>query len=324
MPLSATPASRWAVAILSTSLKPVDPVQWPVASPLQPSPTATMPHRPSAILIAHTSDPFNPMQAATLSHGTIQAITPASRTSSAWDFARRHFYIFSSTDIHSLSISRTSATSSLSSLMPVGIHSPDKVTVTSGGVIAIGTDGVIRCVRGSTISLFASPATPPASIAWSAATSELWTLDDTLLPVTVYPDARQQYYRRSDITPEKMFCVGPHILIAAQGTLYQIARNNPKPFTPVDVTLHVAIKPHTPLRHVTTEIISSMATLTIDIRGDNGDTHASQRIIAFTTGGQLKAPIRAAIPTTPFWRHITLHIHGTVTPDTLLGPATLR
>ncbi|MDE7387822.1 MAG: hypothetical protein K2M97_01065, partial [Muribaculaceae bacterium] len=220
IPLSATPASRWAFAILSPLLQPVNPIEWPVGSPLQTVATATLPHRPSAILIAKTSDPFNPVKSVTLSRGTVHAITPASRTNSAWDFARRHFYIFSSTDIHSLSISRTTATSSLSTLLPVGISSGSKVTVTPHGVFAIGNDGVIRCVRGSTASHFTSPVTPPLAIAWSSATSELWAIDDSLLPITVYPEAGQQCYRRSDIRPDRIFCVGPHILIALQGTLY--------------------------------------------------------------------------------------------------------
>lgn len=62
-----------------------------------------------------------------------------------------------------------------------------------------------------------------------------------------------------------------------------------------------------------------MATLSLDLDGDNGQRQPVRRIINLSTGGPVNAPVSAHIPFARPYAVLTLRLHGSVTADTLIA-----
>lgn len=249
----------------------------PCAEPLAPISSGGPQRLAGMVLAAAPSSPAVIDSAAHITCGRITAITPAAKSSSAWDFARRHLYVFSVDGVYALSVN---ASRSLSSA-----HIIDRRGVDDGRKVAVAPDGVYASAFG-----------------------------DTLLRITASKAgqvmarcrARRLVYR-----PElqELWCLMPDdrwlVLDSDRCVRYSDGTDR------VSYTASFALPGRMPrtLGAVTWRVGADDCRLRAAVEGDNGSRRPGL-ITALDVAGSVHAPLRARIVTRPV-RGITLRLSGT-------------
>lgn len=274
------------------------------------------------IITSMLSSPMEITSVLQVTQGDIVAISPAVRSSSAWDFARTHLYAYSTTGVYAVAIN--SARNALAAhLMDArGVLRHEAVVATDGAVMAIAGGDLVG-VSGSRVKTVLS-ATDFKKIGWNVGYRELWCVNEEG-DVKVLSDAGA--YRR-DIKVDEMFT-------SSDGQLYILSEGKL-----LDATIELssgAIDLYWRARILSDEIVGSMgmrrfrlarpqlitwllfsleADLRLSLRGDSGaGGECSCPIVKLQVKGSLKAPIPARI-VAPARLALEVEISGKVSSDT--------
>ena len=277
---------------------------------------------PGLILPALFADPLAPVSALEATSGTIAAITPASRSSSSWDFARRHLYIFGSAGIHAVAVS--------AAMKAVSAHLIDSRSVVSARHVAWSPDGVyalsgrnLLSVGGSRAKVIADSVSASA-IGWCGSTGRLYCVTGaTLLRVrspdgswhsSVLPGSAQ--YSVIGDGHRLLLCSATHIL-APPGV----------PASQVDVRWQRRLRlarsgVPLALRGVEVHLVSSSAQLTVSLYGDNGSRCLSL-IASVEVDGSVDAPLLLPVIFPCPFIYFSVSIEGTVAAGSALSAVNL-
>ncbi|WP_288307846.1 hypothetical protein [uncultured Muribaculum sp.] len=325
--LSPTPGGRWAIYV-SEGLKPILPAEWEVSE----TAIQAMCVRPemtyeATVVAAPVVNPLAVECDINIGEGKVVAITPASRTQSAWDFARRHLYVFTTVGIYSLAVNSARTLCSAHLIHPVGVVNACKVAVAPQGVFAATTSGQLVCVAGSAAKEIRRYM-DCRYLGWSSAYGgELWCgLADggTML---ICPGNR--LVELSDLNIAYMIGAsgGKLWLVGADGGLSEAGSQATNGFTDVlwrhSVALPAFADTGMRLAHVDWDFSSSMASGRLIIRGHNGNAGRSGILAGFKINGNVAAPVRYRVPLCAPYRYVTAEFAATVTNDTRLGPLTM-
>lgn len=277
---------------------------------------------PGLILSALFADPLAPVSALEATPGTIAVITPASRSSSSWDFARRHLYIFGSAGIHAVAVS--------AAMKAVSAHLIDSRSVVSARHVAWSPDGVyalsgrnLLSVGGSRAKVVADSVSASA-IGWCGSTGRLYCVTGaTLLRVrspdgswhsSVLPGSAQ--YSVIGDGHRLLLCSATHIL-APPGV----------PASQVDVRWQRRLRlarsgVPLALRGVEVHLVSSSAQLTVSLYGDNGSRCLSL-IASVEVDGSVDAPLLLPVIFPCPFIYFSVSVEGTVAAGSELSAVNL-
>ncbi len=273
VPLSPSPCRRMACR-LSDNCSPV--ALELCEEPLAPVLSGHPPRLAGTILAASPSSPVVIDSAAEITCGRITAVTPAAKSSSAWDFARRHLYVFSVDGIHALSVNASRTLSSAHIIDRRGVDDGRKVTVTPDGVYAAAFGDTLLRIAASKADTVMSRCAA-RRLVYRPDLQELWCLmpDDRWLVLD-----SDNCVRYSD----------------GSGT--------------ISYTTSFALPGQRPLPlgAVTWRVRADDCTLRAAVEGDNGSRRPAL-INALNVAGAVHAPLRAHIVSRPV-RTLTLRLSG--------------
>lgn len=277
---------------------------------------------PGLIIAAHSTDPLSPTSMLEATTGSIVAITPASRSSSSWDFARRHLYLFGSGGIHAVAVS--------SALKAVSAHLIDSRSVASGSHVAWTPEGVyavsarnLLCVGGSRAKVVAEGVNAGA-IGWCGANSRLYCIAGAT-SVTVRSHDGSWHTAPLPGTASYSITGDGHRLLLHSAT-HMVAP--PEVATsPVDIRWERRLRlsrrgAPLAISGVEVHLVSTGARLVIGLYGDNGSRTPSL-IASAEVDGELSAPVLLpVIFPCPFF-YFTVRIEGMLTPGSRLTEVNL-
>lgn len=324
--LNPTPSGRWAMYV-DSNLKPLDPALWEQSDiVIQPVDSGNASSRPGMVLAAPSSQPLATGCGIDLTQGEIKTITGASRTQSAWDFARRHLYAFTDRGIFSLAVNSGRTLCSAHMIHPCGVASAALVAVADNGVYAATADNRLVRVSGSTAKEVCRYISCTA-LGWSAMHGgELWcALTDGGI--------RLICGNRCVSLPE---IIARHMVQASSGRLWLIGdegsvTDTSSPvtngFTPVKWRLQTELPASAGhalrLVHVDWDFTSPMTTGRLTVSGHNGNPDRTRTLTGFRLSGAINAPLRRRVPLSQPYRFIIVEFTGNVTGSTRLGTVTL-
>ncbi|MCM1020627.1 MAG: hypothetical protein NC343_00665 [Muribaculum sp.] len=323
----ATSSGRWAF-FLNENMEPLNPNEWGLADvAIQAVDSGSPTAHPSTVLAASASDPTNVECGITFAAGRVKGITPAARTQSAWDFARRHLYVFTDSLIYSLAVNSKRTLCSAHMIYNCGVDSAEKVASAPQGVYAATTAGQIICVAGSTAKEVKRYADCVA-LGWSVENGgELWCAQADNSCLLIDTDGRE-----TELTELKTrwFAgneAGKLWLINADGALIDTSVSLNNTLTNVIWSHQIRVPGQcstaSRLHHIDWDFHSAMATGTLTIKGHNGNPSDARVLGGFSLNGAVEAPLRLLTPQTAPLRYIVVEFTGSVTNDTRLGILTL-
>lgn len=268
------------------------------------------------VAVAPVSDPANIASSLSVTTGKVTAITAASRSSSAWDFARRHLYVFSTAGIYAVAVNSAQALMSAHIIEHDAVNSRDCVAETPKGVMAVA-DGKLLMVTGAKAQIVV-PHFNASAIAWNPASLELWTLTDS--KVTVMALSRESYVR-SDIGTVDSIHSSPGMLLLRRGSRFYNAleENTSVGSRNVKWSVRIMAPEYAPSRinKVKWVINAADAAINLSVEGDNGSGHPHLIARNFVKGAVL-APVTITFPSVPV-RYITVTLEGTVSHNAQLN-----
>lgn len=325
--LSPTPGGMWAMYV-SDGLKPVLPAEWELSeTAIQAVCTRAVRTYPDTVLAAPVNNPLAVECHIHTGGGTVQAITPASRTQSAWDFARRHLYVFATGGIYSLAVNSARTLCSAHLIHPVGVADAAKVAATPQGVYAALTSGQLVCVAGSAAKEVKRNVACRA-LGWSSAHGgEVWCALDSGGVLLICPGDKAVELTDIDIRYMAGGSGGQLWLVGDDGGLYDAGVAVTNGFTSVSwrqtVCLPAFAETGMCLAHVDCDCTSSMTTGRFVIYGHNGNPVRRRVLAGFRLGGGVAAPLRCRVPLCAPFRYIVAEFTADVTNDTRIGTITL-
>lgn len=324
--LSPTPSGRWAI-FTSPGLKPIDPAEWEAAEQaLQPVDEGSAPALTSTILAAPATDPLAPDCGITLSGGSVKAITSASRTSSAWDFARRHLYAFTDNAIFSLAVNSARTLCSAHMIGPCGVASDELVACGADGVYAVTADGRLVRVAGSTVNEVCRYISCNA-LGWSSMHGgELWCALKEGGVRLICSGYRTVELTGIDAVHMATASNGRLWIIGKEGGITDTAQPVVNGFTAVrwckQLQLPAAAGHALRLAHIDWDFTSPITTGRLTVSGHNGNAEHARVLGGFRLSGAVNAPLRRRIPLVAPFRFIVVEFSGNVTGATRPGTLT--
>lgn len=279
--------------------------------------------RHGCVTSAPASSPLNLSSALHITQGKIVAITPAVRSSSAWDFARSHLYAFSTTGIYAVAINSSRSAISANIIDARKVYSHDAVTFSESGAYVIASGALLR-ISGSK-STTIDTQTSFKSIGWCSSFNELWCVNATNNMVTIR--ASDKYYRRDIVADVILSSLDGSLFILSNGVLMNCSREQ-QPES-INVSWLTRIKTRnvfappgskynrpTRLKLISWHIFSAAANISLSLRGDNGaGDNSTYPLLKLIASGSINAPISTRIYAPPRL-YLTLAIEGTASPDT--------
>ncbi len=325
--LHATASGRWAV-YLAKDLAPIDPAQWDAGeTALQPGDTGSPTTQPSTVMAAPGGNPLGVECSISLGDGCVKAITGAARTQSAWDFARRHLYAFTSQGIYSLAVNSARTLCSAHLIYPCGVGSAAQVAAAGNGVYAVTTAGQLIRVSGSTAREIMRYGNYSA-LGWSAEHGgELWCAQaDGGVRLLC---AGNKVVEITDQNVSTMLSTrdGRLWLVGTAGGLTPVSSADQSGFTTVGWRRQIELPTERAsalrLIHIDCDFTSPMATGRLVVSGHNGNAARARVLGGFRISGAVNAPMRLAVAAAAPYRFIVAEFVGSVTAQTRLGNVSL-
>ncbi len=264
------------------------------------------------VAVAPVTDPFNIISSLIVTTGSVAAVTAARRSSSAWDFARRHLYVFSSTGIYAVAVNAARSLMSAHIIEPVSVDSPSRVADTPQGVMAV-SDGKLLNVTGATAKLL-SIKFPASAIAWNPRAMELWALRPDGVSATALD---KDTHLRTDIGAVDSMHSAPGMLLLRRGSRYYnpLEEDDNAGCRTVKWSIRLDAPQYSPsrLNRIKWVMNASSAALTISVLGDNGSGHPHLIAKNFVKGAIL-APVVMTFPSFPV-RYLTFTVEGELSSD---------
>lgn len=274
------------------------------------------------MLTSISSSPMHITSVLQATQGRIVAITPAVRSSSAWDFARTHLYAFSTAGIYAVAINSSRNVTAARLLDHRGVLSANAVVATDDAVVAIA-GGDLVSVSGSRVNTLIS-ASGFENIGWNMPYRELWCRGNGGEVKVISSNGT---YRR-DIKVNNMFTsLGGHLYLLSGGNLLDASVEERCEETEVywgarmlsdEVVAPLAMHRLRLMRPqlISWHLFSSKADVMLSLRGDVGvGIKSSHPIIKMNVMGSLNAPIPARV-IAPARQALVVEISGKVSADT--------
>ena len=273
IPLSPSPCRRMACH-LSDNCAHMD--LEPCEEPLAPLSAGHPPRLAGTVLAASPSSPVDIDSTAEITCGRITAVTPAAKSSSAWDFARRHLYVFSVNGIYALSVNASRTLSSAHIIDRRGVGDARKVAVTPDGVYASALDDTLLRITASKTAALMSRCRA-RHLVYRPGLQELWCL---------MPDGRW-------LVLDSDRCVRYHdgSRTVSYATTFALPGQRPRS-----------------VGAVTWRVRADDCRLRAAVESDNGSRRPAL-INALNAAEAVHAPLRARIVTRPV-RSVTLRLSG--------------
>lgn len=287
LPLRPTPDGTMSY-YLAPDLKPVAVESGVMVSvPLLPVDSPFGAKRGGLLAVSSIDEPFALRSCIDICGGDIVAVTSASRSSSAWDFARRHLYLFSTSGVYSAAVNASCTLTSAHLISPLPVVEPAHASYSPEGVYFLSGGSLFR-VAGSRIEAV-MPDIGAEALAWSLEHGWLWCrmTDGAYLAVTA--DGRW-----SAVQPEHAGHIRWRRRLALDG------------MSPA------------PLRRLRWLMSGSDVSLDVAVRGDNGCGQNAVDLLALHVAGSICSPVKSAVWARPF-RYLTVEVSGTVAGDFRLG-----
>lgn len=320
-----TPGGRWTMALDDDFTAAV------LAASEVPAASATTPvvvaRRMTDVVSASIAAPLFVSAAMALGTRRVVAVTAAARTSSAWDFARRHLYAFTPGGIYSLAVnaSRTLASA----------HLIDSRGVPSGALVAAGAECVYAVADGghTLLRVAGSKAEPVARFgvrmgmaAFCAATAEVWLASEDGSEAWIV-ERSGRVYRRDDVEPRSaMAGDGGLMLVACDDGILEASAETVSE-TPVAVSWSLTKRIPTAAPAVAAELVwplsASEGDFTARLRGANSVVFPWALLGGVRCSGGYAAPVRLTFPPVRPYRWLRLELEGTVGSDMRLTDAVL-
>ena len=324
--LSPTPSGRWAMYV-DENLKPLDPASWEQSdSAIQPVDSGTPPSRQGLVLAAPASRPLTVGCGIDLAQGGIKAITGASRTQSAWDFARRHLYAFTDNGIYSLAVNSGRTLCSAHLIHPCGVTSSTLVAVAADGVYAATADRRLMRITGSAAKEVCRYLDCSA-IGWSAMHGgELWCAlaDGGIRMISGDRCVSLPEIKARHMVPASN---GRLWLIGNEGGVTDTSSPVTNGFTPVKWRLQTELPASAThaarLIHIDWDFTTPMATGRLTVSGHNGNPDRARILTGFSVSGAVNAPLRRRVPLSAPYRFIIVEFTANATGATRIGNVTL-
>ena len=239
--------------------------------------------RAGTMAVASADDPARLKSVLTVCEGAIVAVTPSARSSSAWDFGRRHLYVFSTSGVYSVAVN---ASCSLASSHLIG-----GLPVKSGRHVAYSPAGVYFLSEGAL---------------WRAVGSRVeQVMADVGADVLVWDNPGEEVWCRRDD--------GSCVVLGDRGLWYESLPDRPDY---AEWGMRVDVEGTTPraLRRMSWLMSGSEVSLDISVRGDNGSPASAVEVAAYHVEGTVGAALRFAVAARPF-RYLDVSVSGTVGDD---------
>lgn len=321
LPLSPSAAQSSACAV-SPRGQSVGIAVDPGTAPLLPFTRRQVRRHPGLVLSSLASDPLTPLSSIVASAGNVCAVTPASRSSSAWDFARRHLYLFGSGGIHALSVNHGMKTVSAHLIDSRPVESAAHVAWSPEGVYALSGDRLLR-VSGSRAAEIADGVAARA-IGWCGSSGRLWCTLPGGSAMVRSPDGSWHSCSLPGESPYSVLGDGKAL------TLFSRAYMTGPPGSDgsaADILWQRRIylaRCGVPLalRGVEVHLSSSAARVSVGLYGDNGSRHP-HLISSVDIEGEVAAPVRLPVifPCPFIW--FTVRIEGSLAPGSLISAVNL-
>lgn len=274
------------------------------------------------MLTSLASSPMHITSVLQATQGQIVAITPAVRSSSAWDFARTHLYAFSTAGIYAVAINSSRNVIAAHLFDARGVLSGRAVVVTENAVIAVAGGDLVR-VSGSRGSTLISAAGFEA-VGWNFLYRELWCIDNKGMVKVISSDGA---YRR-DIKVDNLYTsLGGHLYLLSGGNLLDASVEEKCEETEIywgaRILSDEVVAPLTMRRMglmrpqlISWQMFSSDAELQLSLRGDTGvGGDNSFPLVKMHVKGSLNAPIPARV-IAPARQALVVEVSGKVSADT--------
>lgn len=332
-PLSPAPSGQFACYI-APMLAPVRLTDEAEAY-IIPAHKASSRRQPGMMAVAQYSRPLSLTASVTVSQAPIVAVTPAVRSTSSWDFARKHLYAFTASGTYAVAVNalRTS----------MSAHVIDSRPVLSSQAIASTPDGVIVATASALIRVYASRAVDLISgvnfdkVAFSPRFNELWLTDKQNRLVILSFSRNGGFYWRDFASPRFMTTLGDYLFVVADGTLYNASVEDTSQEIYVSFDRRLAVDgdlfPHALHRHrlpvvrnASWRVFASRFDGFMAVYGDSGTAHPGRdRYILnkMIVSGSLNAPLSTRI-IAPQCPYVAVVVDGVVSPDFILNDITLN
>lgn len=279
-------------------LRPFDPFTVPGAfSAATPLKTPFL--LPCAVAVASVSDPLTPTSAAIVSPSAIQALVPAPRSSSPWEFTSPKFLAFTSSGTYAVAANASSpsrpAVKGSRLLDPRAVATPASVCTAPDAVYAVAAGDFIRFSAGKATTV-ASHAVPPTStVTLGAASDEIWIVVHDPLQTLIYSATHRGFYLRKGIfdtaPPGSAMLPSPSgsLLVSDSRRLLDLAMETPA--SDIHIGYEAAIRlPRRRLPGIIHGIPRLMAaTLSASTPSITGSVHIGPHTV--TLSGALHAPL---------------------------------
>lgn len=235
LPLTPSPSGRFAYFI-NPGFIPINPTQ-EIDAYIIPAHSATEQHYQGGIAIADADCPMNLTAFDNIAQGRIMAVTPAVRSTSAWDFARKHLYLFTDTGIYALAVNASRTALSAHIIDQRRITSPRAVTYTHDGVLAVASNDLVKVTGARAITL--DNDTDFNSIAYSSRFNELWIKRDN--GQLLIKDLTDGGYYFRDFTVENMIALSDRLLLTDNNGIYDASHESDAPESKVRWNKRISI-----------------------------------------------------------------------------------
>lgn len=321
LPLSPSPAGRSACAV-SPPGQSLGVARDSGDAPLLPLIRRQVRRHPGMVLSALASDPLSPLSTLQASAGAVCAITPASRSSSAWDFARRHLYLFGSGGVHALSVSQAMKAVSAHVIDSRPVESAAHVAWSPEGVYALSGETLLR-VTGSRAAAVADGVSARA-IGWSGSSGSLWCTLPGGSAMVRTPEGSWHICTLPGDSDYSVLGDGRMLTLFSRGYMTGAQGNDGSPVDILWIRRIYLARGGKPLalRGVEVYLSSSAARVTIGLYGDNGSRHP-HLISSVDIEGEVTAPVRLPVifPCPFIW--FSVKIEGSLAPGSLISAVNL-
>lgn len=322
LPLKSSPSGKFACYI-NPGLASIELSQ-EIDTYIIPAHTAHEQFYNGGIAIANINSPMNLTAFSQIAQGRIMAVTQAVRSTSAWDFARKHLYLFADSGIYALAVNAARTALSAHIIDQRHVLSPDGVSFTPDGVIAIASGDMVK-VTGARAGTLETD-TDFASVAYCSRFNELWIKrTDGQLLIRDLTDGG--YYIR-DIKPQHMTVLSDRLLISDNNGIHDASQEVIATATKIVWNKRIAIDGNSfprlckchdlpVLRDAVWRIFSSFIDGELGIYGDYGtakDNSNRYLLSKFIISGALNSPVGGKI-IAPQCPYISISIEAVVDND---------